>query len=506
MRKTLLSAICIAFLTLSQAGPGWGQTLGPFQPSEEYREAMRLGSSDRQAAIDLLLQIAADNPRSRLGGESLSFAAYLTEDRNKTTQIYQDMAAEYADTRFELFARHALVNLQFSYTNMEGRAEATDQLIQAFGGPGLAEILAAPDGHTLVAQLQGLSPEVRIGLTPIYADLHAIVSNWQLRYRDGLKLAVFNREAFSTLDKRTAGFFMGEVKNDVRLIKYGSIISYDFVRIDPSVEFIAPAEGDTTGARPTFELRTAVGDFRHSQVDPSGLKVFIDDEEVNPETSLRSQLDPNFVDGGILERLELSIRPVAALSAGEHTVTIRVPTHGYREGDAQGLTTVTRTFVVQSGGGGPLELDTRVVSKHVQPHNKGLAEVEISSSVTPVTYEFSIYRVANRSLPGELGDLVFAQTVQSADGVHNFIWNGFKSDGQRADNGNYDLVVSAVGPSGQQASETVGLQVNFKGKSQASSGSPQSLAYWASALLRPFVGLAKTLVRTGMAALPTELS
>ncbi|MBI3927906.1 MAG: hypothetical protein HY319_20360 [Armatimonadetes bacterium] len=108
-----------------------------------------------------------------------------------------------------------------------------------------------------------------------------------------------------------------------------------------------------------------------------------------------------------------------------------------------------------------LAIRATVASKHVQPHIGRRVEVQVESSAAPMTYDFSIFRVAQRPLPGQLGDLVFQQVVQSPTGTHTFTWDGLKGDGQRAHNGDYDLVIRGTDPFGRQASQTAGIQVNF---------------------------------------------
>lgn len=76
----------------------------------------------------------------------------------------------------------------------------------------------------------------------------------------------------------------------------------------------------------------------------------------------------------------------------------------------------------------------------------------------------SVYRVANRNLPGSLGDLVFQQTIPRFSGTYRFVWNGLNSQGQPAPNGDYDIVVEASDGFGGSDKETVGAQVNRQGK------------------------------------------
>jgi len=45
-----------------------------------------------------------------------------------------------------------------------------------------------------------------------------------------------------------------------------------------------------------------------------------------------------------------------------------------------------------------------------------------------------------------------------------FIWNGYTNGGQRAQNGDHDVVVTGTMASGQSTTVTVKVVVNFQGK------------------------------------------
>lgn len=80
---------------------------------------------------------------------------------------------------------------------------------------------------------------------------------------------------------------------------------------------------------------------------------------------------------------------------------------------------------------GSLTLQVSAISKHVQPHNNRRVEVEVSSNTAPVSYDFSIYRAKNASLPNDLGARVFTQVIQSPTGAYTFIWEASRTTAGR---------------------------------------------------------------------------
>lgn len=110
-----------------------------------------------------------------------------------------------------------------------------------------------------------------------------------------------------------------------------------------------------------------------------------------------------------------------------------------------------------------LVLQTITISKHVKPHKSERVKIEIVPS-SRADLEISVYRVANRSLPGNLGEKVFSQSVPRVASTFVFIWNGEMLDGAFSENGDYDVVIKADDGFGNNDTKVVSVQVNRQGK------------------------------------------
>ncbi len=104
--------------------------------------------------------------------------------------------------------------------------------------------------------------------------------------------------------------------------------------------------------------------------------------------------------------------------------------------------------------GPPISLNLTLHSQHVMPHRNQRVELEVTPS-GPANLVFTLYRVANRNLPNELGEPVYSQTATGVTSSYTFTWEGQTTTGEPAHNGNYELVVAAGG-----VSQSVSVQVN----------------------------------------------
>ncbi len=135
--------------------------------------------------------------------------------------------------------------------------------------------------------------------------------------------------------------------------------------------------------------------------------------------------------------------------------------------------------------GPPITLNLTLKSKHVMPHRNERVELEVTPS-TRADLTFTLYRVANRSLPNDLGEAVFVSTATGVESGYLFIWEGQTTTGEPAHNGNYELQVSAG-----DASQSVSVQVNRQqGKQSWLKLATRTLAYLGRPTLMGSVGYA----------------
>jgi len=103
----------------------------------------------------------------------------------------------------------------------------------------------------------------------------------------------------------------------------------------------------------------------------------------------------------------------------------------------------------------PLSIQAYVVSKHVKPHKNERAEVRISSNSHPVGYQVLVKRQ---------GQVIYQTQVGGQTGPYLFVWNGLTIAGQRAQNGDHDVVITATDHFGRRATQSVKIVVNFQGQ------------------------------------------
>ena len=111
----------------------------------------------------------------------------------------------------------------------------------------------------------------------------------------------------------------------------------------------------------------------------------------------------------------------------------------------------------------PLAVNLQVSSRHVNSARREVVRLHLSSNERPMNYSFRCYRVADRSLPGELGDLVFEQSRFCQEEELDFEWSGLNGTGQPASNGRYQMRVWAEDLLRRYQTFDVEVQVNNQG-------------------------------------------
>lgn len=347
MRKAPWLAAIVA-LILGIGGPLLGQPPAnshyePFTPTQEFMDAWHLAElGQRPEAVQAFQRIAEAHPGTSLGARSLFKAAYFTPEDDQAAAIYRSIVAQYPNSRFALQANLLIISDQYAYSQTQQFVEAVDQLAQSFGAPSLRDI--SRGNSRLTAQVHSLPTEIQQGLIPVYSEMHGGLSLWLRRYDEALALATFCRETFS-FDRDANSFFLGAIEHDLMLKRFGNITSYDFVRTDPVVRIKSPKPGQAKGPRPRIRIKMFTGDYKHAQVDVAKIQLALDGQDIKPHARIRSKINTSMKIDKTFERLLLTVRPLAPLTKGPHTLSITVPTQGY-QGGGPGITVANVTFNV----------------------------------------------------------------------------------------------------------------------------------------------------------------
>lgn len=332
----MMSSMRITYVAFSivfwLAGPTLAQPVRypPFDvaspEASEYRQAMALKTSEVTEAIALLKDIDVRHPRSSLGAVSLFQAATLSRALSDKQAIYRQISQEYPQSRFDIFARAALINLETATVprDTEGRMQKLDQLCQSFGAPRLRSILN--DNAASAAQASNLSEEIQDGLDEVYDEVGGCLEHLG-RNQDALDLAFFQRDNF--LNNTSAA---DRITYLLVLQKFGHWTPYHGQpNRDPKVEILRPKAGHSTGPRPKVVWETTVGDWRVSQVNVQGVTVTLDGKDVKNQVRWRTRTNSrlNTKTNAVFERIHFSFRPTNRLSSGAHQLVIVVPVQGY---------------------------------------------------------------------------------------------------------------------------------------------------------------------------------
>lgn len=173
---SILLIILLVVPVLAQPGGGDWQPPPPlgefpyFEPTLEIQQAgtlWRRGKYDE--AMAAWFAVADNNPRSRLGVESLMEAAFVCNTKDEARAIWRRIANEYAGSRFGVWGDYwlAMDQLPRNLTNPQILIEM-DRYIESVGGPKVATILSGAERAPLVAQFRALPIEIQLGLAKPY--------------------------------------------------------------------------------------------------------------------------------------------------------------------------------------------------------------------------------------------------------------------------------------------------------------------------------------------------
>ena len=309
----------------------------------EYRQALQLASRGQATeAIQLLKTLAAQNPRTTLGAVSLFRAASTSGTESVRRGFYSQIINEYPRSRFEIFAREALINMDTgAYPRNDALClEKYDQLVQSFGGASLASVLRGE--KSAEERVKALSREMQKGLEPVYNAMSYILDNVGRR-NDALTVALFQRNQPN---------FSGDSGSRIRYLlfekKFGEWTGYKSEpRVNPVVRFLKPKNNNRVGTRPKIQWETTAGGWRRPQVTLSRVTVTLDGIDVRNQLTISNKVDSQLRSGpdAIFERIRFTFRPSQPLPFGRHTLLVTVPTGGY-SGTGPGQTQARLDFNV----------------------------------------------------------------------------------------------------------------------------------------------------------------
>jgi hypothetical protein len=333
-KHILLGLIGLVFLNPLTC---WGQTneepiYENFVPTPFFQlanEAVEMG--EVQTALEIYAKIAKEHPGTTLAATCLFRQAKYSENPGP---IYEKIIIAYPHSRFEILARLALLNLKYE-RDPSARWLATDQLAQSYGGPSKNTIVDVKNESALVSQIKALPREIQDGLSRVYLQIWINVAFEQGKWREGLPLGVFTRDAFFQFNDSIEG-----------TVRYNWCMSNGknwehTLLVDQDPKIVVRSPGPVTDTDPTFVFEI---DEIPSETPVSLQKMIckLDDRDFTPDLIVTSQMAPlEFVD-----KIYITGQPSTPLNKGVHRLTLTVPVNGY-SGTGPGQTTITVDFRVE---------------------------------------------------------------------------------------------------------------------------------------------------------------
>lgn len=321
-------------------------TFPPFVATPEYNQALQIVQliTHRDEGVQKLRDIANRNPRTSLGAQCLFAAAYWGEDLGSARLIYGQISNQYANSRFDLAARLALLNTEVALTK-ETWPIKLEQLVRQFGAPGVNIIVA--DRQSAVQQLKQLPQEYQDGMMGIYYQLAQSLGEVR-DYRRAVAVAALGAESYAD-DVTARAKYRGLVRT-LTAAPSGGIKNYDTVTTNPIVRILSPQKNQITGPRPSIGIKSWTGDYTHAQVSLTDSQFLLDGQDVKAQLLTHSQFSKVWKQGPkrVWEKATWVFRPSLPLTPGRHTVTVVVRVGGYLANHKTGTgeTSVSWTFQV----------------------------------------------------------------------------------------------------------------------------------------------------------------
>lgn len=443
---TLSFALCSASLVAA---------LSDEEAETLLREAHNIMANrgDYDSATEIYEQVASEYAGSKWAAIALLKKAGLNGGP-EVLPIYEQVVLEYPGTIYDINARLNIIGIE-NHGDINAEITATSDLAVSLGGPSLDEVLASTN-HQATEKVFALPLETRKTIGPIYWNLWCLMRNQYIglgRPADAFEIARLLREAFEPLDTNAPDGAVACLDS----LSGGDLSFGGKMYQSPDVQILEPSKNAVVSALPTFQIEISAGDFEHRQVDLANTEFHVDGRDLMPITAVHSEF--SLQPGEPFERMSLTVEISDPLPPGPHTLSLTVPVSFDESGTW--TTTAARNFQVE-GVVEPLTLQVAVDSKHVKPHKNENVVLNVTPS-NSARLGFSVYRVANRNLPNELGDLVYSLETDAVT-QYEFVWSGEGFQGQTVSNGDYDVVIEANDLYGNESQQTVSVQVNRKGK------------------------------------------
>ena len=303
-----------------------------------------------QEAYELCRQTAAANPASWQGATALLDAAGIAgsylENKTLAREIRQQVTREYPDSIFDVAARRSLAATSvFDPTrNFQALLAEYDKVAIHFGAPSPSLVRTVGPRADLVAQTNGLKPEIRRGLEFVYAEIYRA----DIRAHNSVEArntVLFGREAIDPVLKR-GNDFLADFRRDLSMDKGSSIQDFAALPSVPKVDIISPQPNTTVSTQPAIELRGTVGNYRMAPISLGELTFFLDGVDRTYDLLVDSEINESLSETGNFETLTWKLSP--NLAPGQHTAIITVPAAATSSDPVEGpaKTIVTWSFNV----------------------------------------------------------------------------------------------------------------------------------------------------------------
>lgn len=357
-RRLVCKLVTLLFITLVSL-PGWSERPWIIPPAPDADPAFDLildeiRSGQPELAIELYLQYAAEHPRSELGAESLFAAADITgshlDDKAGADLILEQLIEEYNGSRFEIFARASLLERAIYNAPPASQLAEFSLFCQGFGAPSLESILSESEPESLLVQIAGLHPEVRLGLARVHLTMFYLLLNDD-RVDDALTVAHYGRQAFDPVFVEDEHFRL-EFESNLAAAAGVPVSEFGRKNLPPVISQLFPPNGTSVSQGANLSLQVSTGSFRNAAVDLASIELTLDGIERTYEIAITSEINRTLSDSADYEVLTLTLP--AALPVGNHTAAFRVSANRSKDNpnDPPLQAEATWSFTVIDDGGG----------------------------------------------------------------------------------------------------------------------------------------------------------
>lgn len=316
----------------TQAEPGLTQNGdGPAQLARAV--ALVESDSDRVSeAVPLLRAVSTNNPGTLLDSRAQLQLAWIyaihLHNLPEARRVYQQVATGFRNQADGFIAETNLLDIQLFYDGLpfEQYLDGLDALVVRAGGPRLRDVRS---GRRIVPVTvpapSGSAQRVILGA------LYSTAAGRMVRRPDGQSSPTLDREALNLYSYVRDTFFdvLGsestEALREEVLLQSG--LQETPVPADttpPRIVKVKPTS--VTGPRPHILAKVHDGSILESQLDLESLEFRLDGADIKSQVQVLSRTARQAKAGKekVFQRTKLRFRPVQGLSAGSHTVSLKV--------------------------------------------------------------------------------------------------------------------------------------------------------------------------------------